>query len=169
MLSAEHQKDGTANKIITSLSVSKKTKNLSGAEYWLKTIFEQYLKIRDGKNDILSSNKDKLEVEWAQYFWARVELKIWVSSPDEPELVKISLEPASKPELFTYNNLKIQARANFELFRNSGSLSLEPGAYLMRAKNSAWAFELKPRLIPSLTTNMGSFILNKNRACLWWG
>ena len=40
-----------------------------------------------------------LEVERAQIFRARAELELWVSSPDEPELVKIPFGPASSPSI----------------------------------------------------------------------
>ena len=55
-----------------------------------------------------------------------------------------------EPELFTNKNAKIRVRAYFEPFGKLGSLSLEPGAYLLRAKISARASEPEPRLVPLL-------------------
>ena len=55
-----------------------------------------------------------------------------------------------EPELSTNKNDKFRVRAYFEPFGKLGSPSLEPGAYLLRAKISARASKPEPRLVPPL-------------------
>ena len=62
----------------------------------------------------------EVEVERAQYFGARVELKLWGSSPKP---VKNSLEPASSPS-FSLKKLEISTSSLLWAFLNSGSSSL---------------------------------------------
>ena len=51
-----------------------------------------------------------LKVERAQFFQVRAELGLFVSNPDESELVKISLEPALSPSfsLITTKNAQFK-------------------------------------------------------------
>ena len=49
-------------------------------------------------------------------FLARGMLKLWVLSPDEPELAKILLEPASSLIFFAHKDKSIHDWAFFELF-----------------------------------------------------
>ena len=67
------------------------------------------------------SGDSGLEVK-RDHFLAQAELKLWISSPNEPEPIKKSLE------LFT-KNTKIQAWAYFELFWKLSSFSSSPGSF----------------------------------------
>ena len=49
-----------------------------------------------------------IEVERAQFFRARAELKLQVSSPDKPEPAKISLKPAMSPILLYIKTVKFK-------------------------------------------------------------
>ena len=51
---------------------------------------------------------------------------------------------------FTKKMAIIWICAYFEPLRKLGSLSHEPGAFLLQAKNSAQAFKSGPRLVPPL-------------------
>ena len=73
-----------------------------------------------------------------------------MASPDEPEPVQISLEPAFEPNLPTNKNAKIRVQAYLEPVGKLGLSSLKPGAYLLRAQNQARAYEPEPRLVPPL-------------------
>ena len=68
-------------------------------------------------------------------FWARTQLELWVWSTDKPESVKISIEYASSPSSLLIKIFEIWAQAYLEFFWKLGLLSLEPGAYLLWAKN----------------------------------
>ena len=57
-------------------------------------------------------------IEQAQFFWVQAELELWVLSPDEPEPVKISLEPDFLPEHFTKKNAKYQFESTSSLLEN---------------------------------------------------
>ena len=89
-------------------------------------------------------------MERAQNFRARAELELSVSSPDEPELVKIPLEPASSMRFLLIKNTKSNLHPSLSLSEISDLSSLKPGAHLLRAKNSAQAFKPEPRLVPPL-------------------
>ena len=67
----------------------------------------------------------------------------------EPESAKIALEPASNPSFLLIKMLKFE----FEPIGTIGSPSLEPGAYLLRAKILARASEPEPRLVPPLVVS----------------
>ena len=60
----------------------------------------------------------QLEVERAQFFQARAELEPWVSSPNEPEPVKIALEPASSPSYLLIRMLKFEFEPTSSLLEN---------------------------------------------------
>ena len=49
-----------------------------------------------------------IEVERAQFFRARAELKLGVFSRDEPEPAKISLNPAMSPSLLPIKTVKFK-------------------------------------------------------------
>ena len=76
-----------------------------------------------------------------------------MSSPNEPEPVKIALETASSPSFLLIKMLQFEFEPTSSLLRaywKIGSLSLVPGAYLLRAKILARASEPEPRLVPPL-------------------
>ena len=70
--------------------------------------------------------------------------------PERARACQNILRACFKPENFTNKNAKIQLRAYFESFGKLGSLSLESGAYLLRAKILARALEPEPRLLKPL-------------------
>ena len=91
------------------------------------------------------------KVVWGHFLaWAK--LKLLVLSLNKAQTCEKYPGACFEPELFPNKNEKLQAQAYIEPFFKSGLLSLEPGAYLLRAKNWARAFEPKPRLVPPLGT-----------------
>ena len=64
------------------------------------------------------TNHVGLEVERAQIFWARTELELRMSGPNEPEPVKIALEPASSPSFLLIKMLKFEFQPTSSLLEN---------------------------------------------------
>ena len=113
------------------------------------------------KNPNLNSySRYQVEVERAQIYQARAELKLWVSSPNEPETVKIALELASSSNLFTNKNAKIWIRVFWKI------RPAEPWAwtFFLQVPISTQASGPEPRLVPPSVSSASAYNLNLESA-----